>query len=450
MQLSRTRRAGMLAIAVATLGAGATTWLPAATAATGTSTITGSVYEDANRNGVRDAGESPFSGKLIELYSSSGSWVNSVMSDAAGGYAFTGLADGTYTVAFDNTDWRSMRATWVPTTTGSLYFRRTVGVSGSATADFGLRQIVRSTTLGSPISAVTASNGARFESYDDAVDASSLLAAWQQGSLLGVQPSNVVVRFDVNAGNSCVTSVAGTAGSYSDFSASVWFAYLSWLDNGDRGLFHEYGHAWTIYHEQIVQQEDGWGSYLQARGLAGDARLYSTKDWDPREMIAEDYRQLFGSDNARSYALANTDIPPAASVPGLADWMRNTFTQPPAGSTAPPPTTQPATTTAPLAVSGLSVDPAPVSTQGTVSFVVNESATVTVRVLDGSGAVVRTLLANASAAAGTVSSLWDRKNDAGRKVKAGTYTASVSAVDSAGRSAGSTASFQVVDVSKRR
>jgi hypothetical protein len=446
--MSGSRRAGVVVTAIAALGV-CVPLLSSVASATGTSSITGSVYEDANRNGVRDAGEAPLTGNRIDLYTSSGTWVTGALADSTGQFRFDGLADGTYSVRFATSDWLSLRSTWVPTTTGSLYFVRSVSVAGSANADFGLRQIVRSTTVGSPISAAVASNGTRFESYDDVVDASTLVAAWQQGGLLTAEPSNVVVRFDVNAGNSCVTSVAGSAGSYSGFSASVWFSYLSWLDDGDRGLFHEYGHAWTIYYEQIVQQEDGWGSYLAARGLTGDSRLYSDKNWDPREMIAEDYRQLFGSPNARSYALANTEIVPADQVPGLADWMRNTFTQAPAGTISAAPEPAPASTST-LNVSDVAVNPSPVSTQGTISFAVNEPATVTVQVVDSAGAVVRTLLSNASEVGGTVSTVWDRKNSSGRRVKAGTYTVMVGASDAAGEQASSTLAFQVVDVSKRK
>jgi hypothetical protein len=440
----------MAVVAVCALGASAVLWLSVAGAATGASSITGDVYNDVNRNAARDAGESPFSGELIELYdASSGSFVNSVYTDTYGHFAFRGIADGTYVVRFDTTDYNSLRASWVPTTTGSLRFERTVDVAGSATADIGLRQIVRSTTLGSPISAATASNGTRFESYDDVVDASTLLNDWLTGSLLGAEPANTVVRFDVNPSSSCVTSVSGTAGTYSAFSASVWLDYVSWLETGDRNLFHEYGHAWTTYYEQIVQQEDGWTSYLAARGLTGDPRLNSNKNWDPREMIAEDYRQLFGSPTARAYALYNADIPPAASVPGLADWMRSTFTQPVASESSPPPGASPSSSTA-LAVTALAVNPTPMSTQGPVSFTINAAATVTVRILDASGAVVRTLLTTAAEPSGVVDVVWDRKNDAGRKVKAGTYTVTVQASDAGLQHASATASFKVVDLTRAK
>jgi hypothetical protein len=42
-------------------------------------------------------------------------------------------------------------------------------------------------------------------------------------------------------------------------------------------------------------------------------------------MLAEDYRQLFGSPNARLRGQENQDIPPAAEVPGLRVFLSTTF-----------------------------------------------------------------------------------------------------------------------------
>ena len=35
-------------------------------------------------------------------------------------------------------------------------------------------------------------------------------------------------------------------------------------------MSHEYGHAWSLYYDTIVQQEGTLASYLKARGLDGD------------------------------------------------------------------------------------------------------------------------------------------------------------------------------------
>jgi hypothetical protein len=153
-------------------------------------------------------------------------------------------------------------------------------------------------------------------------------------------------------------------------------------------------------------------------------------------MISEDYRQLFGSANARSAPQTNRDIPPAPQVPGLGFYLADTFTKP--VSVAPPP---PAPT--PLAVSGLAMSPDPVRTSGAASFAISSPGSVTVQVLSSKGSLVRTLLSKAPQQAGPVSSTWDRTDSAGRKVKRGTYKVTVNAVDATGQSASSTATFSV-------
>ena len=117
-------------------------------------------------------------------------------------------------------------------------------------------------------------------------------------------------------------------GVYTSYHATVYVPYVSWLDSGDRTLFHEYGHAWSLYYAHIVQQDPTLSAYLEARGVAGDARVGTSYGWDPKEMIAEDYRQLFGSPNARQGGQINTDLPPAQDVAGLAEFLRDTFTNP--------------------------------------------------------------------------------------------------------------------------
>ena len=86
--------------------------------------------------------------------------------------------------------------------------------------------------------------------------------------------------------------------------------------SGDRTLFHEYGHAWSLYNAYLVQQDPALTAYLRARGLLGDPRLGTSYAWDPRELIAEDYRQLFGSPNAQLGGQINRDVPLAKESPG--------------------------------------------------------------------------------------------------------------------------------------
>ena len=99
----------------------------------------------------------------------------------------------------------------------------------------------------------------------------------------------------------------------------------------------------------------------------------------------------------------------------------------------------------PIAVDQVAVNPTSVATQATIGFAVNQAATVTVRIVDGSGRVVRTVADGMALDQGVHSTVWDRRNDAGRKVRSGAYAVVVEAVDGDGGSAAATARFEVVD-----
>jgi len=297
---------------------------------------------------------------------------------------------------------------------------RSVHLVGTTAADFGWRPIVRSTTTGSPISSFTAPNGTRFESYDDVVAAHTVYDA---STLLGLEGSEapfVTVRFDLGAGDNTVTT-AGKDGSgrYSTYSASVYLDYEYWLTTGDTHLDHEYGHAWSLYNAYITQQDPTFAGYLQVRGLIGDPRLDTSHAWSRREMIAEDFRQLFGSANARSSSQENADIPPASQVQGLKEYLQGAFMTAPSGGSG---GTQPPL----LTISNLSITPVPVRTSATVSFVLSTTAAVSVQILNSKGAIVKTIMSS-SVSSGTVSASWDRTNSSGRKVGKGTYSVRVDA-----------------------
>jgi hypothetical protein len=439
MQLMSARR---MASGVAVAVAASITVMAAPAHASGTSAIAGAVWQDNNRNGVRDAGEQGFAGRQINIFDSTGAYVANGVTDANGNYSVGGLAAGAYTVAWDTTDWQSLRQDWVPTTTGSLAFELPVSLQSSARADFGLRQIVRSSDLSAPITTYKASSGLVIHSYNDAVSAQVIYDMLVGGSLVnGPDAGLTTIYFDFGTSTDCSVSVGGSPGSYVGYTASMWLAWLPWLDAPDHELFHEYGHAWGFYNEWMVQQEGDWSSYLKARGLAGDPRVSSSYVWDPREMIAEDYRELFGTPEAAAYPQMNTDIPPAASVPGLKDWLRSTFTTPPAGASGGG-SANLSPTVAPVTVSAPSVTPTPVTSNATVGSTVSAASTVTLAIRTTGGSLVRMLL-NTSTAGGTVAASWDRKNASGRRVKSGTYFAVVTAVEASGASATAKTSFTV-------
>jgi hypothetical protein len=368
------------------------------------------------------------------LFDATGANIANTVTDSSGRYTFSGLADGTYDVGYDTAEWWNIRATLVPTTTGGrLTPRMTATLSSTsptATVDFGWRQIVRSTTAGSPITSFVATNGLRVESYDDVVPAADVYAALQRGALIGDEASKVTVVFDL--GNSATTAWGAgkdSSGTYTTYSATSYMNYVSWLDTADKVLFHEYGHAWSGYYANLAQQDPTFGGYLRARGLAGDSRINTAYKWDPAEMIAEDYRQLFGSPEAAAYPQMNQEIPAAANVVGLRDYLGTTFRQPVAAP-------QPAPVPAPK-VTGLAMNPSPVKTTGTASFSLSVNATITLDILDSKGQLVRRLLSSSAQPAGSVASAWDRKTSTGQKAARGTYTLTVRAVSAGGEATAS-------------
>lgn len=426
-----------LRVAAATLAAGMALGVAPSPARADTGTIAGTVFQDLNRNGMRDAGEPAWEGHQLYLFDAAGAYKATATSDASGRYAFAGVAAGDYKVDYASPSWWAIRDSWVPSTTGSVRPSKAVSLSGSATADFGWRQIVRSTDAAAPLSTYAGPSGLRVESFNDVVSAREVHDAAVQG-MVGAEARFVTIRFDLGPNSSTVAGWQGSPGSFSSYSAICYDNYVSWLDGGDQGVSHEYGHAWSLYYDTVVRQEGTFASYLQARGLAGDARVNSSDVWSARELIAEDYRQLLGSANAGAATQMNRDIPPAAAVPGLREFLATTFTTPPTGTDPAPPPPAPA-----LTLSAPVVNPAPVVKSGTVTSSLSSPANVTIEIRDAGGALVRTLLAGAARDAGTVSATWDRKDAAGRKARSGNYVAEVRAVASDGRLARTTVTFKV-------
>lgn len=329
------RRASSIALATA-LAVAATLGIPSMAAASGTSTISGTVFQDLNRNGVQDPGEAGFANVFLYLYSGSGTVVTTAYTDTNGHFQFGTLADGSYRVAVAPGFWPTLEKNWVVTShpapaPGYLDPAVSVSLSGSATADIALRPIARSTT---PVTSVATAGGTVINSFDDVVPATDVSNALTHGTLLGAEQPLTTINFDYGASYT-VVGVSGAPGSYANYQATVDLRYTDWVDQFDLPLFYEYGHAWSEYYMYIVQQDPGLTSYLRARGLNGNPAIGSNLLWDPTELIADDYRQLFGSANAESYAQNNTAIPAASQVFGLKDFLQSSFTQAPYRQPAP-------------------------------------------------------------------------------------------------------------------
>jgi hypothetical protein len=127
------------------------------------------------------------------------------------------------------------------------------------------------------------------------------------------------------------SAVLGTGG-YGGYSATIT---LQGVNSGFAArpndvIAHEYGHAWSMYAYYVVHR-GSWDSYLTSRWttgdgsqtLATDSRTGSTYNWNVGEILADDYRLLFGSPQAVTERPShlNSAIPAPSLVPGLAPAM---------------------------------------------------------------------------------------------------------------------------------
>ena len=305
------------------------------THAAGSSIISGVAFQDTNRNGIQDAGEAPMASKGIYLLDATGqAQVSYTVTNASGRYVFSGLNDATYQIEYEPTDWWAIRYDLVPTTTGTIYPKTTVNLQGEATANFGWRQIVRSTDTNAPISTFTAPNGMKINSYNDAVTAQEVYNHYLLGNLIGKEAPLTTILLDREnfVSNADISLTGGPP--WSNFNANLSLSYIQWLEN-DVALFHEYGHSWSFYYAKIEAQSDKLTDYLKIRGITDHPKLGTSHAWSPWELIAEDYRQLFGSPSAQSVSQENYELPPAKDVTyydpetqktiKLADYLSDTF-----------------------------------------------------------------------------------------------------------------------------
>ena len=128
------------------------------------------------------------------------------------------------------------------------------------------------------------------------------------------------------------TSATNYGGKYSAVKSTMWLQGVNsnFANGPDASVAHEYGHAWSNYWYYVAHQ-GSWGDYLTARWttsdgsltLATDSRVGTSHSWTVREIIADDYRILFGSPAAVSERAGhlNTQIPDPRNVPGLADTL---------------------------------------------------------------------------------------------------------------------------------
>jgi hypothetical protein len=156
-----------------------------------------------------------------------------------------------------------------------------------------------------------------------------LLANARDLSLIG--PSLTVNVQDTYASQT-TASASQSGGVYSSYRATIYLKGVSstFTTKPDAQLAHEYGHAWTRYY-LFMRHNGDWSSYLSTRWsstdgsvtLATDSRTGTSYSWDPAEIIADDYRLLFGSSAAisESPGSLNTTIVAPSAQTGLSSWF---------------------------------------------------------------------------------------------------------------------------------
>ena len=141
----------------------------------------------------------------------------------------------------------------------------------------------------------------------------------------------LTVRVQTANASAASTTATKSDGVYTAFSATLYLQATStstFTKSPDYVVAHEYGHVWSRYH-YFLSHNGSWATYWDARGLTGDPRLDTTYKWATSEMIAEDYRLLFGTTAASSQAAQmNNEIPDARTVPGLGDFLRMRWGRP--------------------------------------------------------------------------------------------------------------------------
>ncbi|MDP1793448.1 MAG: hypothetical protein Q8K63_04850 [Acidimicrobiales bacterium] len=129
-------------------------------------------------------------------------------------------------------------------------------------------------------------------------------------------------------------SCCDVSGNYYGFRSTVSLnpsSTSSFANAPDAVLAHEYGHAWSSYWLYTNPANRGsWAAYENARWtnadgsevLATSAKRNTSYVWTTHEMIADDYRRLFGSPTAQSQlTYLNGSVPDSKQVAGLTSFF---------------------------------------------------------------------------------------------------------------------------------
>jgi hypothetical protein len=136
---------------------------------------------------------------------------------------------------------------------------------------------------------------------------------------------NLAVKVQTTYG-SFTTGVASQDqnGVYTDYQAIIYLdarSTAAFLSKPEFTIAHEYGHFWSNTW-MYLKHNGSTVDWQKKRGVYADTRIGSTFNWTPSEMLADDYRLLFGTQTAQDQAgPLNWDIADARAVGGLRDWF---------------------------------------------------------------------------------------------------------------------------------
>lgn len=236
---------------------------------------------------------------------------------------------GAYQLASGTGSWSFGLSTTALANSSHTLTARATDTSGNAqTASVTITVSNTASTSPTVVDQLLTPEGATIQIYSDAVGWTAqqiydlLKPNAYQLNLIG---PTLTVKVSAQWMSSTPTSVAERDGVYYDYNATMYLQAnggSTFATIPDDVIAHEYGHAWSLYH-YYLDEHASWTRYLQARGLASDSRAGSGPYmWQPAEIIAEDYRLLFGTQAAQSQtAQMNYLLPDARAIPGLKDFL---------------------------------------------------------------------------------------------------------------------------------
>jgi hypothetical protein len=273
---------------------------------------------------------------------SAGSTVNGTAAMSGTATDNTGLAKievrvdgGAYQPAAGTNSWSySLNTTTYPNGAHTIAARAT-DTSGNVAAASETVNIENSSTLPAGVKEqIVTPEGVTIQVYSD-------VSGWTAQQVYDLLKPNALelarigpsltIKVQSQFASSTQTSDSEAGGVYGNFKATIYLQATStavFPNRPDAIVAHEYGHVWTLYHLDMSHSGD-WSGYLNERGIANDPRLDSSFNWSRNEMIADDYRLLFGTAAAQSeMAYVNPDVADPRTVAGLKDWFLNVWAVP--------------------------------------------------------------------------------------------------------------------------